>query len=56
MVVGIILGTYLTILKLGFGQEIGKSTFVNPGRVILFNWGTITLFWSFGRNFDANLP
>jgi hypothetical protein len=23
MVVGIILGTYLTILKLGFGQEIG---------------------------------
>jgi glycosyltransferase involved in cell wall biosynthesis len=25
-------------------------------RVILFNWGTITLFWSFSRNFDANLP
>jgi hypothetical protein len=24
MVVGIILGTYLTILKLGFGQEIGN--------------------------------
>jgi len=33
-----------------------RSTFVNPGCVILFNWGTITLFWSFGRNFDANLP